>query len=177
MTKGTDAIAAERERQIVAEGYDAEHDAGRAHGLIRAARSYAYVARIGVVAAARGNAYAPDGHPGEWPWAERYWKPTGDPIRDLVKAGALIAAAIDSLTDHAHKDAAAESRADGRFEWMVVTTVASGPTQGRTIATDPLDEETARWLMADNDGHFTRVLHRRIAAGPWEPVHTDRSAT
>ncbi|MGH3703011.1 MAG: hypothetical protein ACRDT9_00140 [Agromyces sp.] len=32
-----------------------------------------------------------------WPWADEFWKPTGDPVRDLTKAGALIAAALDSL--------------------------------------------------------------------------------
>jgi hypothetical protein len=173
VTKGTDAIAAERQRQIAEEGYDAEHDQGHAHGLIRAARSYAYVARVGVAAAVRGTAYAPAEHPGEWPWAERYWKPTGDPVRDLVKAGALIAAAIDSLTDHTDEDAAADSPADGKYECMVVSTVASGPTQGRTIETGPLDEETARWLVDNGDERFTRVLYRRISAGPWEPVHRD----
>lgn len=36
--------------------------------------------------------------PGKWPWARNWWKPnTSDPIRDLVKAGALIAAEIDRL--------------------------------------------------------------------------------
>jgi hypothetical protein len=33
----------------------------------------------------------------DWPWDERWWKPSNDPIRDLVKAGALIAAEIDRL--------------------------------------------------------------------------------
>lgn len=75
----------------------------------------------------------------------------------------------------AGEDAAAEPPAEGELEWMVVSTVASGPTQGRTIATDPLDEETAQWLMASDDEHFTRVLHRRVAAGPWQPVHTVRT--
>jgi hypothetical protein len=37
--------------------------------------------------------------PGWWPWAERFWKPTPDDrVRELVKAGALIAAEIDRLT-------------------------------------------------------------------------------
>lgn len=35
--------------------------------------------------------------PPDWPWdLKRHWKPTpGDPVRQLVKAGALIAAEID----------------------------------------------------------------------------------
>jgi hypothetical protein len=33
-----------------------------------------------------------------WPWDPKWWKPTPeDRIRELEKAGALIAAAIDSL--------------------------------------------------------------------------------
>jgi len=32
-----------------------------------------------------------------WPWGSEWWKPSKDPIRDLVKAGALIAAEIDRL--------------------------------------------------------------------------------
>lgn len=103
MTKATDLIAAERDRQVNEEGYDAEHDAGHAHELIRAARSYAYEARIGVAAEGASITHLPGQPPSEWPWAERYWKPTGDPVRDLVKAGALIAAAIDSLTVHANR--------------------------------------------------------------------------
>lgn len=31
----------------------------------------------------------------EWPWDEASWKPDNDPVRTLVKAGALIAAEID----------------------------------------------------------------------------------
>jgi hypothetical protein len=32
-----------------------------------------------------------------WPWDPSWWKPSPDPIRNLVKAGALIAAEIDRL--------------------------------------------------------------------------------
>jgi hypothetical protein len=32
-----------------------------------------------------------------WPWDQDWWKPSPDPIRNLVKAGALIAAEIDRL--------------------------------------------------------------------------------
>lgn len=32
-----------------------------------------------------------------WPWAREDWKPDENPIRNLVKAGALIAAEIDRL--------------------------------------------------------------------------------
>ena len=32
-----------------------------------------------------------------WPWSRKWWKPTADPVRNLAKAGALIAAEIDRL--------------------------------------------------------------------------------
>jgi len=101
MTKATDLIAAERGRQVTEEGYTAEHDAGHTSELVLAANAY--------VAAAFDEL----AHPGEpstvlesgavmWPWAPEFWKPTGDTVRDLVKAGALIAAAIDSLIPETH---------------------------------------------------------------------------
>ncbi len=44
-----------------------------------------------------GNAKLPSGH--QWPedWEAEAWKPSADPVRNLVKAGALIAAEIDRL--------------------------------------------------------------------------------
>lgn len=99
MTKATRMIAAERERQIDIEGYTAAHDERHAPQLIAAARVYADDARR-LVHHGDGQ-YKQIGVPGEWPWGGQYYKPTGDPVRDLVKAGALIAAAIDSLVDAA----------------------------------------------------------------------------
>lgn len=32
-----------------------------------------------------------------WPWEPRWWKPSSDPIKNLVRAGALIAAEIDRI--------------------------------------------------------------------------------
>lgn len=87
---GSELIAAERVRQQSEEGYDAEHDAGHADELARAGATYALVPEW----------RSPPGWavPGMWPWDDQYWKPTPDDrVRELVKAGALIAAAIDSL--------------------------------------------------------------------------------
>jgi hypothetical protein len=99
MSKGTDLIAAERERQVTEEGYTAEHDAGHARELISAGRAYASHAEIAVVEGLDGPLWSATwARVNGWPWAGQHWKPTGDPVRDLVKAGALIAAAIDSLT-------------------------------------------------------------------------------
>ncbi len=87
---GAELIAVERERQVAAEGWTAEHDDthGATNGLAQAAASYAKEAWMPLTASHRSP-------PLEWPWEPERWKPSGDPVRDLVKAGALIAAEID----------------------------------------------------------------------------------
>jgi hypothetical protein len=84
---GVALIAAERKRQVEAEGrtsaHDDEHDSGE---LANAAVTYAKQAYIGATAPLPAN--------DRWPWDEEWWKPSS-PIRMLVKAGALIAAEID----------------------------------------------------------------------------------
>jgi hypothetical protein len=103
VTKATDLIAAERERQMSDEGYTAEHDRQHAWELTRAGVLYAdNSAQIiaGLPHLIPGDQWSEtqdDDMPNPWPWHPRSWKPTDDPIRDLTKAGALIAAAIDSL--------------------------------------------------------------------------------
>ena len=86
---GAEMIAAERRRQVDAEGWTPEHDAHyTSDDLALAAVCYALPDRR------RGNWIRWD----FWPWEERYWKPTpGDRVRELTKAGALIAAEIDRL--------------------------------------------------------------------------------
>jgi hypothetical protein len=84
---GATLIARERQRQIDEEGWTPEHDDLHRHGeLLEAAECYAYAARSGILHPPRG-----------WPWEPSWWKPTDDPVRNLVKAGALIAAEIDRL--------------------------------------------------------------------------------
>ena len=87
--RGADLIREERRRQIEVEGYDTMHD--RHHTpqvLCRAAVGYAlHEDPSKLVADAAANL---------WPWAKDFWKPKGQ-LRNLVRAGALIAAAIDIL--------------------------------------------------------------------------------
>lgn len=85
---GVGLIAAERKRQVEAEGWTPEHDDGHHGGdLAFAAAHYALTP---------SHRYWVD-----WPWPEppkahdAAYGP--DRIRDLVKAGALIAAEIDRL--------------------------------------------------------------------------------
>lgn len=91
---GPGLITAERRRQIGEEGWtpghDDRHDAGQ---LARAGACYAlYGAGIRTLA---GSGVLGRGWP--WPWDVSGFKPDEDPIRTLVKAGALIAAEIDRL--------------------------------------------------------------------------------
>ena len=88
-TIGTELIAAERQRQIDVEGWAPEHD-DEHHGqeLVRAARAYLFE-----VLAPHQFGF----HPQEWPWETPWWKPSPDPVRNLIKAGALVAAEIDRL--------------------------------------------------------------------------------
>jgi hypothetical protein len=87
-------IAAERQRQIDAELFTEAHDDNHPAGeLAEAAACYAAPDLF-----ERGVRQVPVG----WPWALKWWKPT-DRRRDLVKAGALIAAEIDKLDRAAAK--------------------------------------------------------------------------
>lgn len=90
---GADLIRAERQRQIEEEGWSAEHDAEHDdQSLAWAARCYIDAATI--PADQWRSIRVP---PLNWPWRVEDWKPTRgeDTVRDLVRAGALIAAEID----------------------------------------------------------------------------------
>ena len=102
MSTAVELIAAEQERARTEEGYTPEHDVGHAVELVWAGRCYAEetamrLNRKPTMLPGAEWLSAPDFQDFPWPWAPRYWKPTGDPVRDLVKAGSLIASAIDSL--------------------------------------------------------------------------------
>lgn len=97
MKTAIELIAEERARQISAEGWTPEHDDKHTSAeLTRAAISYAYtLAYPDEWAAERGKLPGPAD---DWPWAKTWWKPSPDNrVRELVKAGALIAAEIDRL--------------------------------------------------------------------------------
>lgn len=89
---GVDLIAAERQRQIDVEGWTPAHDSShQEHEMLVAAVCYLAVP---------GSPWKPlssSPTPALWPWDTAWWKPSDDPIRNLVKAGALVAAEIDRL--------------------------------------------------------------------------------
>lgn len=94
MPSGIERIAKERRRQIDVEdwtsGHDDEHDGAE---MAVAAICYALEG-----CRTRFSRRRIDGMSDKlWPWDPCWWKPTDDPIRNLEKAGALIAAEIDRL--------------------------------------------------------------------------------
>ena len=97
MKTGIELIAEERQRQIEVEGWTEEHDAQyKDNELAKAAICYADPKTHYYQANRYLNIKVPNAD--FWPvqWDERWFKPT-DRIRDLTKAGALIAAEIDRL--------------------------------------------------------------------------------
>jgi hypothetical protein len=97
-----DEIAAERRRQIEAEGWALEHDDLHGPGeLSRAGACYAMAwtgANAGILAEEM------------WPWDFEWWKPKG-PRRDLIRAAALIVAEIERLDRDEERRGAMKSRA------------------------------------------------------------------
>ena len=94
--EGVKAIAAERERQLQAEGFTRDGDQQYRRGeLAKAATAYVQLAALDLEAGTRDH-IAWHGPAAVWPWAPEWWKPV-DARRDLVRAGALIAAQIDLI--------------------------------------------------------------------------------
>lgn len=100
---GVQRIAAERRRQLVDEQWEAERDARLHTGgeLALAAACYALPHKYRTQRIWDTQLWQR-----LWPWATRWWKPTtygtpgdthADRIRELEKAGALVAAEIDRL--------------------------------------------------------------------------------
>lgn len=94
--EGVGRIAAERRRQVEREGYSTEHDDTHDAGELAAcAAGYAMPPdkrEMRQMLLEPGKVFVPKG----WPFECCDWKP-GDRIRELEKAGALVAAEIDRL--------------------------------------------------------------------------------
>lgn len=81
-------IAAERQRQIDAEGWTPEHDDGHVAGQL---------ATAGACYALGDNSdLTPELFQALWPWSPKWWKPK-DRRRDLIRAAALLVAEIERL--------------------------------------------------------------------------------
>lgn len=93
---GIELIAAERKRQIEVEGWTERHDDGHTSAQMAFAGA-CYAQAAGQIVFAKVKTIRLKEIPSMWLWARKWWKPSPDPIRNLVKAGALIAAEIDRL--------------------------------------------------------------------------------
>jgi hypothetical protein len=100
---GSELVFLERIRQMEVKGWTPEHDDEHdGFELSAAARCYTIAAEATKYGS---NNVTFDGYrPGEripsssdWPWAQDSWKPSEGPLRNLVKAGALILAEIDRI--------------------------------------------------------------------------------
>lgn len=97
---GAERIARERARQIEEEGWSLDHDDLEHTGgeLAQAAIAYA------LAGLPDSPCYDPETAPPHqdpafwWPWEKGGFRPSDDEVRNLEKAGALIAAEIDRLT-------------------------------------------------------------------------------
>lgn len=101
---GAERIAAERQRQIETEGYEPSHDALHDNAALAwAAACYAAPERVYVLD--RGGNYVAWNEPwpkdwrrkGVWDGERKSYLNTAERVRELEKAGALIAAEIDRL--------------------------------------------------------------------------------
>ena len=109
MKTGAELITEERLRQIQVEGFTLEHDYHYTdRQLAKAAACYiiAYFHyQVGKIIFAEFIRFT-------WPWDWKWFKPKtphGDPKRDLVRAGALVAAEIDRLQEEERQNDLEES--------------------------------------------------------------------
>jgi hypothetical protein len=95
MKTGIEIITEERQRQIEKEGWTPEHDDEYVNDELSSAAA-CYATRMDKREYKNPFDFVPT--PKAWPWEELCWKPTPeDRIKELAKAGALIAAEIDRL--------------------------------------------------------------------------------
>lgn len=105
------SIARERERQVLMEGFNADHDSHHYSGELAIAGSWYALnsicygkdfVGIGSVQNSLSNHFSGEHSWCKWPFDDGWWKPSNRRA-DLVKAAALIAADIDRL-DRAQLD-------------------------------------------------------------------------
>lgn len=113
MKTGIQLIADERRRQVSEEGWTTAHDDKHTKRQIALAASSYLAAHSNPDEWAEERGELPMATD-DWPWTKKWWKPSRDPVRNLVKAGALIAAEIDRLQRRPRKPANDPSSATPR---------------------------------------------------------------
>ena len=96
---GIERIAAERRRQIETEGWTPEHDDAHSEGEMALAAAY-YAIKASDICDETMNILANHVWPASW---SLDWRKPKSHIRNLERAGALIAAEIDRLLRQAQK--------------------------------------------------------------------------
>ena len=95
---GVELISDERLRQIEVEGYDAQHDAEEETWDTLASAAISYIIA----------SLNPDMAKDFWPWPDDAYKPK-DTLRNLKRAGALVAASIDRYKIELQKEKLVDS--------------------------------------------------------------------
>ena len=94
MKTGVELIADERKRQIEELGYSIEHDSKHLTSEF-ALNACSYI-ESAMIKAYGGKTLTVEELKNGWLWDKEAFKPK-TPLKDLIRAGALIAAAIDNL--------------------------------------------------------------------------------
>lgn len=97
MKSGIELIAEERRRQISHAGWLPEYDDNHKNGQLAAAGACYSDVAVELVRGVEDFDEIRFNTLEFWPWDDHWFKPSPDPVRNLVKAGALIAAEIDRL--------------------------------------------------------------------------------
>lgn len=131
---GAERIAAERRRQVEVEGYDPREERFVGGTLAAAAIAYLF--------SARGF---PEHGRTHWPWDKRAYKPKSA-VRDLERAGALVAAALDAEAPHPSSSDGAPSEATAHIasdRSSAPTLVALNAEPSRTVQDPPVEADGA----------------------------------
>jgi hypothetical protein len=96
--RGHDSIKAERKGQMSEHGYYAENDNNWANGeLSRAANCFLQAAEVQRIEPELTKEEVKSKVAGFWPWDEQTLKVNKSRTKNLIKAGAMIAAELDRL--------------------------------------------------------------------------------
>jgi hypothetical protein len=86
-------MARERRRQVEEKNFTAQHDDHHSpEDLLAAGKCYIEYSHWDLTGSTG------DTPPFDWPWKEEEWKPEESALENMVKGGALVAAAYDRLT-------------------------------------------------------------------------------
>jgi hypothetical protein len=175
--RGSDLITAERRRQVDEEGLSSEHDSQHEDmDLVMAALAYL----DDLVCPRKGHPV-----PATWPWEPPSWKPTPtDIVRQLTKAGALIAAEIDRLEGTSVTDGDAQVGADvhlviswnSDYEQAYLEEGAPGESDG-THGSYEAVVPAELWVALVVARHAYNTAHSRLVAAAGFDEERGRMAT